>query len=113
MGHYQRDITEPLVYDEHYDIVLAFSVSVYIRPVLQRIAEITDQLLVLETHKLEDNLDSYYLKPTLQYFPYYEILGESEWLLMTSPMGSAQLLHSQKRNPCCGVSTKGVLSAAK
>jgi SAM-dependent methyltransferase len=80
VSFYQRDITDPLVYDEHYDVVLAFSVFVYIHPVLEQIASITDQLLVLETHKLEGNLDSYYLKPVLQYFPCYRILGESEWM---------------------------------
>lgn len=79
VSFYQRDITQPSAYGEHYDVVLAFSVFTYIQSVLPRIAEITDQLFVLETHKLEGNLESTYLKPVLQYFPHYKILGESEW----------------------------------
>jgi 2-polyprenyl-3-methyl-5-hydroxy-6-metoxy-1,4-benzoquinol methylase len=79
VSFYQRDITNPSVYEEHYDIVLAFSVFTYIHSVLERIADITDQLLILETHKLEGNLDSQYLKPVSRHFPYYHVLGESEW----------------------------------
>jgi predicted RNA methylase len=79
VSFYQRDITNPAVYNEHYDIVLAFSVFIYVRPVLDRIAEITNQVFVLETHKLEGNLESTYLQPIARYFPYYKVLGESEW----------------------------------
>jgi 2-polyprenyl-3-methyl-5-hydroxy-6-metoxy-1,4-benzoquinol methylase len=79
VSFYQRDITEASAYGEHYDVVLAFSVFIYIRPVLQQIARVTDHLLILETHKLEDNLDSYYLEPVSEYFPHHKILGESEW----------------------------------
>ncbi len=79
VSFYQRDITDPYVYDERYDIVLAFSVFTYVHSVLERIAAITNQLFVLETHKLEGNLDSDYLKPVSQYFSHHRILGESEW----------------------------------
>jgi SAM-dependent methyltransferase len=79
VSFYQRDITNPSLYQEHYDIVLAFSVFTYIHSVLEQIAEITDQLLILETHKLEGNLESDYLKPVSLHFPYYRVLGESEW----------------------------------
>ncbi len=79
VSFYQRDITDPSVYDERYDIVLAFSVFTDVHPVLEQIAAITNQLFVLETHKLEGNLDSGYLKPVSQHFPHYRILGESEW----------------------------------
>jgi 2-polyprenyl-3-methyl-5-hydroxy-6-metoxy-1,4-benzoquinol methylase len=79
VSFYQRDITDPSVYSEQYDIVLAFSVFTYLHSVLKQVAMITNQLLFLETHKLERNLASDYIEPTLQYFPYYRILGESEW----------------------------------
>jgi SAM-dependent methyltransferase len=78
VSFYQRDIRDPSVYDEEYDVVLAFSVFTYLRSVLEQVAAITRELFVLETHKLEGNLDSNYLKPVLQYFPHYKILGESE-----------------------------------
>lgn len=76
---YQRDITDPSIYTEHYDIVLALSVFTFIRSVVGEIAAITNKLFVVETHKLENNLESSYLRPVLPYFPYYKILGESEW----------------------------------
>jgi hypothetical protein len=79
VSFYQRDITDAIIYKEHYDIVLAFSVFTYVHSVLESIAEITDQLLIVETHKLEGNLESGYVQPVLPYFPYYHILGESEW----------------------------------
>lgn len=78
VSFYLRDITSPTVYTEAYDVVLALSVFVYIRSVLERIAHITD-LLVLETHKLEGNLETTYLKPMAVYFPFHRIIGESEW----------------------------------
>src|SRR5712691_1055079 len=34
VSFYQRDITDPTAYDEHFDVVLAFSVFTYIHPVL-------------------------------------------------------------------------------
>src|SRR5205823_8004349 len=76
---YERDITNPGVYDERYDIVLAFSVFTYIKPVLQRLAEITNVALIVETHKLDGNLDTYYLDPVRRFMPAYALLGESEW----------------------------------
>jgi hypothetical protein len=79
VSHHQRDMTDPGVYRDHYDVVLAFSVFVYIEPVLDRIASITDELFVLETHRLEDNLEDYYVRVLGRYFPHYVILGESDW----------------------------------
>jgi SAM-dependent methyltransferase len=79
VSFHHGDITSPNLYSEHYDIVLAFSVFTYLRSVLDRIAGITDQVLILETHKLEDNLETAYLAPVREYFPHYHVLGESEW----------------------------------
>jgi hypothetical protein len=74
-----RDITDPASYRDHYDIVLAFSVFVYVEPVLEQLASVTDGLLVLETHRLEDNFEDYYVRVVGKHFPHYVILGESDW----------------------------------
>jgi SAM-dependent methyltransferase len=79
VSFYERDITAAKTYsDLHYDVVLAFSVFIYIKPLLHLIARATD-LLIVETHELEDNLESYYLNNICPHFPYFAIIGESEW----------------------------------
>jgi SAM-dependent methyltransferase len=79
VSFYRRDITDAAVYGERYDIVLAFSVFTYIHRAIAQIAAITNDLLVVETHKLEGNLESLYLNTFQPYFPSFEILGETEW----------------------------------
>lgn len=79
VSFYNRDISNPGIYSERYDIVLAFSVFTYIHSVLPQLAEITDQILVIETHKLDGNLERDYLAQVSRYFPYYRILGQSDW----------------------------------
>jgi SAM-dependent methyltransferase len=79
VSHHRRDITDPSIYVDSYDVVLAFSVFVYIEPVLEQIASITDGVLVLETHRLEDNLEDYYVRVVGRHLPHYAILGESDW----------------------------------
>lgn len=104
VSFYQNDITDPSVYAEQYDIVLAFSVFTYVNSVLEHIAAITNQLFVLETHKLEGNLDSDYLEPVSQYFPDHRILGESEW--------GTRLDTSQRRTVIVFAKDASVLTAA-
>ena len=79
VSFYERDITDPDTYRERYDIVLALSVFTYINPVLRRLAEMTDLALVIETHKLDGNLERDYLGPVSKLLPAYAVLGESEW----------------------------------
>jgi SAM-dependent methyltransferase len=79
VSFYERDITDPGVYRERYDIVLALSVFTYINPVLRRLTEMTDMALVIETHKLEGNLERDYLGPVTKFLPVHTVLGESEW----------------------------------
>jgi len=79
VSFYQRDITDRAVYHESYDIVMAFSVFFYIQPLMSQIATCCRQTLILETHKLEGNLETSYLAPVLPYFPHYRILAESDW----------------------------------
>jgi len=79
VSSFRRDITDASVYDEHYDIVIAFSVFVYLQDLFQTLCEITDGVLVLETHRLERNLESTYLNPIGRFFPHHAILGNSDW----------------------------------
>jgi hypothetical protein len=79
VSFYHKDISNPAIYSEHYDIVLAFSVFTYIHGVLPQLAQITDGILIIETHKLDGNLEKDYLAHVARYFPYYRILGQSEW----------------------------------
>jgi SAM-dependent methyltransferase len=80
VSYYERDITDAASYGDHYDVVLAFSVFVYIEPVLEAIASVTDELFVLETHRLEgNNLEDYYVRVVGKHFPHYAIIGESDW----------------------------------
>jgi SAM-dependent methyltransferase len=74
-----RDITDPTAYTDTYDIVLAFSVAHYVYSVIDVLARTARQLLVVETHRLENNLESQYIQPLRPHFPVHEILGGSEW----------------------------------
>lgn len=73
---YQGDATHPGMYCDNYDIVVAMSVYVYIDKVLDRIADITDAL-ILETHMLDRGLQPY-LDSVLKFFPYFQHLGYTE-----------------------------------
>ena len=75
----QGDITDPSLYSEPHDITLAFSVFTYLREVLPQVAEVTRKLLILETHKIANNLESAYLGPLAKLFPAHRILGSSDW----------------------------------
>jgi SAM-dependent methyltransferase len=85
VSFYEKDITDPRVYAEGYDIVLAFSVFIYIGPIIDVISRVTGEVLVLETHRLDDNLDKTYLAPVSRVFPHHRIMGESEWGLPHEP----------------------------
>ena len=95
VSFFEKDITSPATYDERYDIVLAFSVFVYIEPVLALVAGITNELLILETHRLENNLEAYYVESVRRFFPHFTMLGESEWGTTTRMRGSARYWLSQ------------------
>jgi SAM-dependent methyltransferase len=81
VSFYERDITDPASYTEAYDVVLAFSVAHYVYPVIDIVASTTRQLLVVESHRLEDNLQSGYLDPVTRYFGVHRVLGYSDWSL--------------------------------
>jgi len=92
----QRNIADPAAYEEHYDVVLAFSVFTYIRQCLPRIAEITN-LLVIETHKLAGNFDAGYIDPLADHFPYFRILGSSDWGANVDGEGARAIVMLGKR----------------
>ncbi len=92
VSFFQRDIGDPSSYVEQYDITLAFSVFTFIRPVLSVIAERTRHALVIETHKLEGNLESDYLLPVQKHFPYFVRLGSSEWGAAMDPSGTREVI---------------------
>jgi SAM-dependent methyltransferase len=79
VSFYQRDIGDPEVYTDRYDMVLAFAVMGQgAAKTMWRIAEITD-VLILETHRLQGNFEEHYMRPITSYFPYHRMLGESDW----------------------------------
>lgn len=75
----QGDIADPDVYVEHFDIVLAFSVFQYVGGVIDHVCRVTDELLVVETHKLEENLESHYVGPVARHLRSFDLLGRSDW----------------------------------
>jgi SAM-dependent methyltransferase len=81
VSFFERDITSRDAYEDQYDIVLAFSVWHYVGSITDVLARITREVLVVETHRLDGNLESHYLAPTRIHFPAYRILGTSEWSL--------------------------------
>ena len=93
VSFFQRDIGDPASYGEHYDIVLAFSVWAFLSRSLDRIAEITDQFLIVETHELDQHLPrkgdypgapsspsslSEYLSQASRWFPCHRVLGRTD-----------------------------------
>lgn len=74
----QGDVTDPALYGERYDVVLALSVFHYVSRVLDQLAQIAD-VLIVETHKLHGNFDSGYLLPIQERFPAMRVLGQTDW----------------------------------
>jgi SAM-dependent methyltransferase len=79
VSFFPRDITDPAVYRERYDVVIALAVFVYVRPLMPVLADVAREGFILETHRLDDNLESFYLSAILPHFPAYTKLRETEW----------------------------------
>ena len=77
VSFFERDLADPDVYRERYDIVLAFSVFRFIVDRLDRLAAITD-VVVLEGHTLRGNFEQRYMRRVTRWFPAYRVLGESD-----------------------------------
>lgn len=79
VSFYHRDITDEESYrKERYDVVMAFSVWTYVQSRLDSLSNISD-VLVVETHNLNGNLQRDYVDSLRQFFPSHAILGESDW----------------------------------
>lgn len=79
VSFFQRDITDPAVYAETYDIVLSFSVFAYTRKVLPQIAAICRRVFVVETHKATPEWPREYIDPVTRHFPHYCIAQRTDW----------------------------------
>jgi 2-polyprenyl-3-methyl-5-hydroxy-6-metoxy-1,4-benzoquinol methylase len=99
VSFHRKDIRDPATYDDRYDLVLAFSVwGQGVARVLPHIADITE-VLVLETHKLEDNLD-HYLTAVSPHFERHLVLGTSDWGAVDARERRAIVLFTKKdRDP--------------
>jgi SAM-dependent methyltransferase len=86
VSFFERDITDEMSYRGQYDIVMAFAVWSYMAPMLSAIDRITD-ILLLETHNLDGNLQRDYIDPLSRFFPHSVVLGESDWGKTQDPSG--------------------------
>lgn len=84
VAFFERDITNPMSYTAEYDIVLAFSVGHYVYSILDLLARVTRELLVVETHRLDNNLEARYIAPLRPHFPFHQVLGTSDWTVTGS-----------------------------
>jgi hypothetical protein len=75
----QGDIGDPAVFTEDFDIVLALSVFQYVGSIIGDVCRKTRDVLVVETHKLDDNLESHYVEPISRLMPACRHLGRSDW----------------------------------
>ena len=80
------------VYKERYDIVLALSVAHYILPILNHLESIIQNLLIIETHRLQANLETDYIEQVTKYFPAYRILGYSDWSVSNDQGGQRAVI---------------------
>lgn len=73
------DVTKEFKFDQHYDIILAFSVFTYISHRLADIAASVKRTMLIETHVVSDNLDRGYVNPLKEHFPTLIVLGTTDW----------------------------------
>jgi SAM-dependent methyltransferase len=76
VSFFERDISDPAIYTECYDIVFAFSVMRFMAGCVDEIAAITDVMLV-EGHTQGGNFERR-LRRLAERFPAYRMLGESD-----------------------------------
>jgi len=74
----QGDLTDPSVINDTYDVTMAFSVFPYVLPVMEKIAAVTSEALVLETHNITSDLLKVYIEPVRKYFPHYTFLDYTD-----------------------------------
>jgi len=78
VSFYERDLTDPTIYTDTFDVTLAFSVYPYVSPVLAEIAERTREVLIVETHDMIE-LRKRYIKPISKYFPAHSFVATTDY----------------------------------
>ena len=96
VSYQANDIRDPAVYRDHYDVVLAFSVFPHVEPVLEQLAGITDELLVLDAREGEGDFEGHHVRLVGRHFPHYAILGEPG---VTAPATGARSRSSRRTSP--------------
>jgi SAM-dependent methyltransferase len=79
VSFYQRDVTDPSIFIEPYDIIFSFSVFAYTQKVLPQIAQNCRRFFVLETHKVTESWPKEYIDKVTDHFPYYCIVKRTDW----------------------------------
>jgi len=79
VSFYNRDVTKPDSFDDYFDVTMAFSVYPYISQVLNEIARITGEALIVETHDIKPDLKKIYIDPLIKLFPYYTFLTTTDF----------------------------------
>ena len=79
VSFYNRDVTKPYSFDDSFDVTMAFSVYPYISQVLNEIARITSEALILETHDIKPDLKKVYIDTLVKHFPHYTFLTKTDF----------------------------------
>lgn len=74
----QGDLRDPNIYQEEYDVTLAFSVFPYMVDNIESICAITKRVLILETHDVKDSIYDEYVKPISKHMPFNSVVGLSD-----------------------------------
>jgi hypothetical protein len=112
VSFHERDIADPSIYRDHYEVVLAFGVFAGIEPVLEEVAGITDELLLLETNPLDDDLEDRYISVVGRDFPHYAILAEHDRRAVIAFARDEPTLLEVLREPRAGTAPPNVIRAA-
>jgi SAM-dependent methyltransferase len=75
----QGDLTKAEAFSDTYDVSMAFSVFPYITPTLWKLAEVTREAFILETHNVTSDLRKVYVEPVSRYFPYHSFVAYSDF----------------------------------
>lgn len=92
----QGDLTRPETYKGKYDIVVALSVFTYVKGFIARLAEMTDELLILETHAVKQNWHRQYIRLLRSHFAYVAVVGVSDHKASSTSEWRYLLFCSQK-----------------
>lgn len=98
----QNDVTKKYGFDQVFDVVLAFSVFTYIDRRLADVASSTREILLVETHVVDDRLEQNYIAPLRSHFPTVIVLGSTDWGLADQfSSGKRAVLACTKRRATC------------